>query len=216
MERMPSKAVLDVVEKACGRPIVASDLATQAGISLSQSRKDLTTLASLSRGDIAVSVDAHFHPMFPQYDRPIALSVDWYRLGMARFFRHCFMLPNWGLVCICAITTRLLTIVMMMQQCTEIPIRNNGGAVTTEQLAPFCDDILLPNDSNIEGKLGEERAYVDESFVLPIVSQLDGVPQVTDAHLSRVDDYLLIINNCFSLHVFKGNDGMCPKRNHVG
>eukprot|EP00956_Cyclotella_meneghiniana_P032354 scaffold88502_cov38-Cyclotella_meneghiniana.AAC.2 len=59
-------------------------------------------------------------------------------------------------------------------------IRNNGGAVTAEQLAPFCDDIPLPNDGNIEGKLGEERAYVDESFVLPIVSQLDGVPQVTE------------------------------------
>ena len=50
-----------------------------------------------------------------------------------------------------------------------------------EQLATFCDDILLPNDRNIEGKLGEDEwAYVDESFVLPIVSQLDGVPQVTE------------------------------------
>jgi hypothetical protein len=57
-------------------------------------------------------------------------------------------------------------------------IRVNGGAVTAEQLAPFCDDIPMPNIA--EGRLGEERAYVDESFVLPIVSQLDGVPQVTE------------------------------------
>ena len=64
-------------------------------------------------------------------------------------------------------------------------IRGNGGAVTAEQLAPFCDDIPLPdnnnfNDDMVVGKLGKERAYVDESFVLPIVSQLDGVPQVTE------------------------------------
>ena len=53
-------------------------------------------------------------------------------------------------------------------------IRLNGGAVTAEQLAPFCDDAPIPLDDD------EERAYVDESFVLPIVSQLDGEPQVTD------------------------------------
>ena len=57
-------------------------------------------------------------------------------------------------------------------------IRQNGGAVTAEQLAPFCDDIPLPLTA--EGKLGEERVYVDESFVLPIVTQLDGEPQVTE------------------------------------
>lgn len=57
-------------------------------------------------------------------------------------------------------------------------IRSHGGAVTAEQLAPFCDDIPMPNIA--DGKLGEEKTYVDESFVLPIVSQLDGVPQVTE------------------------------------
>ena len=57
-------------------------------------------------------------------------------------------------------------------------IRSNGGAVTAEQLAPFCDDAPMPFSA--EGKLGEERAYVDESFVLPIVTQLDGEPQVTE------------------------------------
>jgi hypothetical protein len=66
-------------------------------------------------------------------------------------------------------------------------IREHGGAVTAEQLAPFCNDApmpLLPTASvaNNGGssKLGEERAYVDESFVLPIVTQLDGEPRVTD------------------------------------
>lgn len=57
-------------------------------------------------------------------------------------------------------------------------IRESGGAVTAEQLAPFCDDAPMPLTA--EGKLGEERAYVDESFVLPIVTQLDGEPQVTE------------------------------------
>ena len=50
-----------------------------------------------------------------------------------------------------------------------------------EQLATFCNDIPLPNDRNIEGKLGEDEwAYVDESFLLLIVSKLDDVLQVTE------------------------------------
>jgi len=53
-------------------------------------------------------------------------------------------------------------------------IRNNKGAVTAEQLAPFCD---APEIS--ENELSSS-VYVDESFVLPIVSQLDGEPQVTE------------------------------------
>jgi len=52
-------------------------------------------------------------------------------------------------------------------------IRGNGGAVAAEQLAPFCDGAPMP-------LMGEERAYVDESFVLPIVAQLDGEPRVTE------------------------------------
>ena len=55
-------------------------------------------------------------------------------------------------------------------------IRQNGGAVTAEQLAPFCDDAPMPLDKGDD----EERAYVDESFVLSIVTQLDGEPQVTE------------------------------------
>ena len=58
-------------------------------------------------------------------------------------------------------------------------IRKNGGAVSAEQLAPYCDDAPMPNMEEVVG--GEkERAYVDESFVLPIVAQLDGEPQVTE------------------------------------
>jgi hypothetical protein len=49
-------------------------------------------------------------------------------------------------------------------------IRQNNGAVTAEQLAPYCD---VP----LEESIGN---YVDESFVLPIVSQLDGQPKVTE------------------------------------
>ena len=61
-------------------------------------------------------------------------------------------------------------------------IRENGGAVTAEQLAPYCDDAPMPlGTDGVDGGLGgEERAYVDESFVLPIVTQLDGEPRVTD------------------------------------
>ena len=51
-------------------------------------------------------------------------------------------------------------------------IRDNGGAVTAEQLAPFCD---VDDPDEIGGKF-----LVDEGFVLNIVSQLGGEPTVTD------------------------------------
>eukprot|EP00956_Cyclotella_meneghiniana_P000760 scaffold816_cov43-Cyclotella_meneghiniana.AAC.10 len=280
MERMPSKAVLDVVEKADGRPIVASDLATQAGISLSQSRKDLTTLASLSRGDIAVSTDGELIYTFPS-DISAVLSSNSVKYRLVSTWKDKIVPPlfyvaklGFGVVLLTSLLAIFSTIFFISSGSSSnrdddnrrddrrggMPsmfgggfwgpspfdffyyrpyysryyyspsynpngnddatryrdpgemgflesvfsyvfgdgnpngdveerrlalvaemIRNNGGAVTAEQLAPFCDDIPLPNDdSNIEGKLGEERAYVDESFVLPIVSQLDGVPQVTE------------------------------------
>ncbi len=50
-------------------------------------------------------------------------------------------------------------------------IRENIRAVTAEQLAPYCD---APDPENIAA------TFVDESFVLPIVSQLDGEPRVMD------------------------------------
>mmetsp|Transcript_6973 Transcript_6973/g.13159 ORF Transcript_6973/g.13159 Transcript_6973/m.13159 type:complete len:587 (+) Transcript_6973:35-1795(+) len=51
-------------------------------------------------------------------------------------------------------------------------IRENDGAVTAEQLAPFCD-VDDPDE------MGNEF-LVEEGFVLPIVSQLGGEPVVTD------------------------------------
>ena len=51
-------------------------------------------------------------------------------------------------------------------------IRRNDGAVTAEQLAPFCD----VDDPDEVG----DNFLVEEGFVLPIVSQLGGEPVVTD------------------------------------
>jgi len=94
-------------------------------------------------------------------------------------------------------------------------IRSNNGAVSAEQLAPFCEvsrratrdesrdmatDIMANStelthsiqfllarsvqlttstDSNLLD-LSDERALVDESYVLPIVGALGGVPKVTN------------------------------------
>mmetsp|Transcript_18588 Transcript_18588/g.21465 ORF Transcript_18588/g.21465 Transcript_18588/m.21465 type:complete len:589 (+) Transcript_18588:209-1975(+) len=56
-------------------------------------------------------------------------------------------------------------------------IRQNDGAVTAEQLAPFCD--VDDPDSVLRGE-GDDFQIVDEAFVLPIVSQLGGIPTVTE------------------------------------
>lgn len=50
-------------------------------------------------------------------------------------------------------------------------IRANGGAVTAEQLAP----LLTPREPKEE----DSRMIVDESFVLPILTALDGLPEVS-------------------------------------
>lgn len=65
MERLPSKSVIDAVDKIPGDKVIASDVATRAGVPLSQARKDLTALASLSRGDISVSDDGELMYEFP-------------------------------------------------------------------------------------------------------------------------------------------------------
>ncbi|CAN0237810.1 unnamed protein product [Pylaiella littoralis] len=49
-------------------------------------------------------------------------------------------------------------------------IRGNGGAVSAEQLAPLLTPGSLPSD---------DSNLVDESFILPILTALDGVPEVT-------------------------------------
>ena len=65
MEKLPSQSVIQAVESKKGGPILASDLAATAGISLSQARQDLTALASLAQGDIAVSKDGDLLYKFP-------------------------------------------------------------------------------------------------------------------------------------------------------
>mmetsp|Transcript_25894 Transcript_25894/g.61429 ORF Transcript_25894/g.61429 Transcript_25894/m.61429 type:complete len:492 (-) Transcript_25894:1233-2708(-) len=55
-------------------------------------------------------------------------------------------------------------------------IRDNKGAVTAEQLAPYCD----APDPDSSSTTSSDNKYIDESFVLPIVSQLDGQPRVTE------------------------------------
>lgn len=243
------------------------DLATKAGISLSQARKDLTALASLSRGDIAVSSDGDLIYTFPENINSV-LSSNSAKYRALTTWREKIVPPlfyatkvGFGVVLVASLVAIFSTIFFISSGSSRdddrrderrgggMPmfgggfwgpspfdffyyrpyysryyyspayddgyrdpgemgflesvfsyvfgdgdpngdmeerrlalvaemIRSNGGAVTAEQLAPFCDDIPIPNMA--EGKLGEERAYVDESFVLPIVSQLDGVPQVTE------------------------------------
>mmetsp|Transcript_17184 Transcript_17184/g.34822 ORF Transcript_17184/g.34822 Transcript_17184/m.34822 type:complete len:671 (-) Transcript_17184:87-2099(-) len=276
MERLPSNTVLKAVEKANGAPIVASDLATKAGISLSQARKDLTALASLTRGDIAVSSDGDLIYTFPP-NLSSVLSSNSAKYRAITTWREKIFPPlfyatklGFGVVLLASLFAIFSTIFFLMtsggasgdrdddrrdgRRGGGMPmfgggfwgpspfdffyyrpyysryyyspaysvgggrrprdpeemgflesvfsyvfgdgnpngdveerrialvaemIRQNGGAVTAEQLAPFCDDAPMPL-SESSGKLGEERAYVDESFVLPIVTQLDGEPQVSE------------------------------------
>lgn len=267
MEKLPSKQVIKAIEKSKG-PVVASDLATSAGISLSQARKDLTTLASLTRGDIAVSSDGDLIYTFPN-DINSVLSANSAKFRAMTTWKEKIFPPlfyatkvGFGVVLLVSLFAIFSTLFFVMtsgggsnrdddrrddRRGGGMPmgfggfwgpspfdffyyrpyysryyyspayndarsrdpedmgflesvfsyvfgdgnpngdieerrlalvgemIRQNGGAVTAEQLAPFCDDAPMPLDND-----DEERAYVDESFVLPIVSQLDGEPQVTE------------------------------------
>ena len=65
VEKLPSQSVIEVVEKAPDGKVVAADVAAAAGVSLSQAQKDLTALASISQGDIAVSKDGELIYEFP-------------------------------------------------------------------------------------------------------------------------------------------------------
>jgi hypothetical protein len=66
MEKLPSSNVVDaVVNGGENNKVVASDVATRAGVSLAQAQKDLTALASLSQGDISVSTDGDLIYEFP-------------------------------------------------------------------------------------------------------------------------------------------------------
>lgn len=70
----PNKKVLDVVEKMDNDRILASDVAAKAGVSLSIAKKSLSALASLTRGDIAVSPDGDLIYTFPSSVKSVLAS----------------------------------------------------------------------------------------------------------------------------------------------
>jgi hypothetical protein len=289
MEQLPSSSVLSAIETYNGKPIVASDLATSAGISLTTARRELTSLVTLTKGDIAVNTNGELIYTFPtNISSVIASTSTKYRslqLWQEKVYPPLLYATKlgFGLVLFASLIAIFSTIFFILSSgggsssdrdddrrggerrgggafgggggglpmgmggfwgpspfdffyyrpyysryyvvggrrqqrnsdelgflesvfsyvfgdgnpngdvesrrisYAAAMIREHGGAVTAEQLAPFCNDApmpLLPTASvaNNGGssKLGEERAYVDESFVLPIVTQLDGEPRVTD------------------------------------
>lgn len=261
MEKLPSKPVVDAVIESKTSSIVASDVATRAGVSISQARKDLTTLASLSQGDISVSSDGELIYEFPK-DLNGVLSSNSAKYKTRQAFEKAWPSIFWGLrvsfgVALVASVTLVFSAIVVLQSSSSEDnrrddrrggggmsfgggfwgpspfdffyyrpygyygyygqsmdgkvrdpedmgflesvfsyvfgdgnpnagleekrlslaaqmIRNNKGAVTAEQLAPYCDA------PDISEKDLAAKVYVDESFVLPIVSQLDGEPQVTE------------------------------------
>ena len=258
MERLPSKAVLDAVAEIPGDKVIASDVATRAGVSLSQARKDLTALASLSRGDIAVSSEGELIYEFPP-NLPSVLSSNSAKFKALQTFEKVWPTLFWGIrasfgVALLSSVVLIFSTLLFVNSSSSDDdrrrndrdggrgvnfggsmiwgpspldffyyrpfgsygyygnmeqrrdpsemgflesvfsyifgdgnpnqgleerrlslaaemIRQSNGAVTAEQLAPFADP-PDPDESN--------KIYVDESFVLPIVTQLDGEPQVTE------------------------------------
>ncbi len=259
LEKLPSKAVIDAVVEIPGDKVIASDVATRAGVSLSQARKDLTALASISRGDISVSKDGELMYEFPP-NLSSVLSSNSAKYKAIQTFEQVWPAVFWGIrvgfgVALLASVVLIFSTLMFINTSSNSSddnrrrddraggsfggsmnmiwgpspfdfffyrpygyygyygnaverrdptkmgffesvfsyvfgdgnpnqgleerrlslaaemIRENNGAVTAEQLAPFCD-APDPDDN--------EKTYVDESFVLPIVTQLDGEPQVTE------------------------------------
>ncbi|KAL3934543.1 MAG: hypothetical protein SGARI_003338, partial [Bacillariaceae sp.] len=260
MEKLPSKKVVDAVVEVNSDKIVASDIATRAGVSISQARKDLTTLASLSRGDISVSADGELIYEFPS-NLPGVLSSNSAKYKALQTFENAWPRVFWGIrvsfgLALVASVALIFSTILVLQSSSDSNddrrrddrgggmsfggyggiwgpspfdffyyrpygyygyygqygererrdpdemgflesvfsfvfgdgnpnngleerrlslaaqmIRDNKGAVTAEQLAPYCD---APDPDS------SAATYVDESFVLPIVSQLDGEPRVTD------------------------------------
>eukprot|EP00978_Attheya_sp_CCMP212_P018246 scaffold49615_cov45-Attheya_sp.AAC.1 len=264
-ERLPSKAVIEAVEASSSGKVIASDVAVAAGVPLSQARRDLTALASLSRGDISVSQDGELLYTFPpNLSSVLSQNSQKYKLMQLKekVWPKLFygLKVSFGLVLVASLVAIFTTIFFVSQgggssdddrrrdnrrggggmsfgggfggfwgpspfdffyyrpyysgyyatpgQAYRDPdemgflesvfsyifgdgnpngdleerrlslvanlIRQNKGAVTAEQLAPFCDDAPEPSMSN------DDATYVDESFVLPIVSKLNGEPRVTD------------------------------------
>jgi len=258
-ERLPSPSVIAAVEKASSSAgtVIASDVSNLAGIPLSQARKDLTTLASLTRGDIAVSSDGELMYSFPKGGKIQSLLSSnslKYRVTSAlrKIWPGLFYVirVSFGVALLVSIFAIFSTIALIQSSSSSRDddrgggrggggggmfgygfwgpspfdffyyrpygyyyntpyrdpeemgflesvfsyifgdgdpnarleeerlssatsmIRENGGAVTAEQLAPFLDSFPAEEESG--------TGYVDESFVLPIVTQLDGEPVVTE------------------------------------
>ena len=95
-EKLPSKAVLDAGEKKAGSKVMASDIAAQAGVSLSQARKDLTALASLSQGDISVSDDGELLYEFPANLNSV-LSQNSAKFKASQTFEKIWPTLFWGI-----------------------------------------------------------------------------------------------------------------------
>lgn len=257
MEKLPSKSVVDAVVDARGDTVVASDIATRAGVSLSTARKDLTALASLSKGDISVSMDGELIYDFPS-DLKSVLAGNSAKYSALQTFEKIWPSLFWGIrvsfgVALVASVVLIFSTLLFINSSSSDDdrrrdnrgggfggggmgmwwgpspfdifyfrpygsygyygqgpdrrdpekmgflesvfsyifgdgnpnqgleerrlslaaqmIRESNGAVTAEQLAPYCD---APEPSSSSSN------FVDESFVLPVVTQLDGEPRVTD------------------------------------
>jgi hypothetical protein len=261
MEKLPSNSVIDAVVEIPSDKVIASDVATRAGVSLSQARKDLTALASISRGDISVSADGELLYEFPSNLKGV-LSSNSAKYKSLQTFEKVWPRIFWGVrvsfgVALLASVVLIFSTLLFINSSSSSSdddrrrdnrgggfgggmmnmnmmwgpspfdffyyrpygsygyygnaqerkdpsemgffesvfsyvfgdgnpnqgleerrlslaaemIRQNSGAVTADQLAPFCD-APDPDESS--------KTYVDESFVLPIVAQLDGEPQVTE------------------------------------
>ena len=91
-DTLPSQKVIDACDGQSR--MMASDLAATTGISLNQAQKDLTLLASLSQGGIAVSADGDLLYRFPknlggvlaQQSRQYQLSQQFQKVWPALFW----------------------------------------------------------------------------------------------------------------------------------
>lgn len=278
----PDPKVIEAVQSLGGNDVLASDVAAKAGLSLSATQKSLSSLASLTRGDISVSQSGDLLYSFPTSIKA-ALSSNSLRYRITNIWLE-KVWPNlfWGIrvafgvflfVSIALIFSTLLFVqtgggsddrderddrrggggmfrygmgdfmfdlfyprtfyspyygyygrvdpydrrqVLEAEQKEERSgifegiysyifgdgdpnrnveearlreaskvIRRNNGAVTAEQLAPFCD----VDDPDEMGS----KFLVEEGFVLPIVSQLGGRPEVTeDGDIIYIFDDLLV------------------------
>jgi hypothetical protein len=92
-DKLPSDKIVEV---CTGQRVVASDLATKAGISVSQAQRELTLLASLSQGDIAVSEAGDLIYSFPK-DLPNVLAQRSSQYKLQQTFQKIWPTLFWGI-----------------------------------------------------------------------------------------------------------------------